>query len=467
MSVLKSLRDAVRNVSTHSPSRYAVLVFTGIIFVWSFILWLPISSASGEFTPYYQALFTAASTICVTGLTVVDMGTHWSPFGNVMIFLGIEVGAVGVLTLASILGVAVTRKLGLRQRLIAASDGNALRLHRGASESQAVRLGEIGGVLVTIATSLIVIETVIALFILPVFIASDEYQNGWEAVFHAFYYSASAFTNTGFTPNAHGLTPFAENGWFLGCLAVATFLGSLGFPVIFALFRWFGTRQRLSVHVKLTLVATTVLLVLGWLVILIFEFANPSTFGHMDANSTFFSAGFLSVMTRSGGFSHVDISQMNDATLMTMDMLMFVGGGSTSTAGGIKVTTLAILFLAALAEAKGVDDTQVFRRRIPTDVLRLAVAIGLWASTIVAIMTMIVMQLSGAGMREALFDTISAFATVGLSTGLTASAPPSAAVALAVTMWLGRIGTVTIAAAIASSQMKQLYRLPEERIIVG
>lgn len=468
MSLLTRLRESVRNVSSHSPSRYAVLVFTAIIFLWSFILWLPISSASGEFTPYYQALFTATSTICVTGLTVVDMGTHWSTFGNVMIFLGIEVGAVGVLTLASILGVAVTRKLGLRQRLIAASDGNPLRIHRGAvSESQAVRLGEIGGVLSTVALSLIVIETVIALFILPVFIASDEYQHWWDAISHAFYYSASAFTNTGFTPNPHGLEPFADNGWFLGCLAAATFLGSLGFPVIFALFRWARTRQRLSVHVKLTLTTTVILFLLGSIVILLFEYLNPKTLGEHDASYTVFSSAFLSVMTRSGGFSHVDVSSMNDATILTMDMLMFVGGGSTSTAGGIKVTTLAILFLAAMAEAKGVGDVQAFHRRIPIDVLRLAVAITLWAATIIAIMSMLLMQFSGAGMREAIFDTISAFATVGLSTGLTETLPPHGAIVLVITMWLGRVGTVTLAAAIASSERKQLYRLPEERIIVG
>ena len=468
MSLLTRMRNLVRKVSSDSPSRFAVLVFTAIIFLWSFILWLPISSATGEFTPYYQALFTATSTICVTGLTVVDMGSHWSTFGNVMIFLGIEVGAVGVLTLASILGIAVTRKLGLRQRLIAASDGNPLRLHRGAvSESQAVRLGEIGGVLSTVALSLVVIESIIALFILPVFIASDEYVNWWDAIFHAFYYSASAFTNTGFTPNAHGLAPFAANGWFLGCLAAATFLGSLGFPVIFSLVRWVRTRQRLSVHVKLTLVTTTILFFLGWIVILLFEYLNPKTLGAHDASYTIFSSAFLSVMTRSGGFSHVDISSMNDATLVAMDMLMFVGGGSTSTAGGIKVTTLAVLFLAAMAEAKGVEDIQVFRRRIPVDVLRLAVAIGLWAATIVAVMSMLVMQFSGAGMRESIFDTISAFATVGLSTGLAESAPPSAALVLTTTMWLGRVGTVTLAAAIASSERKQLYRLPEERIIVG
>lgn len=468
MSLFGRIRAAISTASTSSPSRYAVLVFTGIILLWSLILWLPISAAPGNSTTYLEALFTAVSTVCVTGLSVVNMGEHWSTFGQVMIFVGLEVGAVGVLTLASILGTIVTRRLGLRQRLIAASDGNPLRLHRGAvSETQAVRLSEVGGVLSTVAISLVLIESVIALLILPTFIASDEYQNWWEAIAHAFYYAASAFTNTGFAPNPEGIAIFGDDAWFLGMLAVATFVGSFGFPVIFSLARWARTRQRLGVHVRLTLITTGILFVLGTVLIWLLEHDNPDTLGAKDGLFGLFTGGFLSVMTRSGGFSNIDIAQMNDSTIIVMDLLMFVGGGSGSTAGGIKVTTLAVLFLAAVAEARGSEDIQVFRRRIPVDVLRLAVAIALWASTIIAVATVLVVHLSGFGMREALFDTISAFATVGLSTGLTAAAPPEAAFVLTVTMWLGRIGTVTLAAALASSERKQLFRWPEERIIVG
>lgn len=469
MPLLKRWRDRISSASSASPSRFAVLVFTAIIFLWSLLLTLPISAANGQATSYLDALFTAVSAICVTGLSTVDMGTHWSTFGNVVIFLGIEVGAIGVLTLASILGSIVTRKLGLKQRLIAASDGNPLRLHRGAvSESQAVRLGEISGVLTTVALSLIVIETVIALFILPVFIASDAYQQWWEAIAHAFYYSASAFTNTGFAPNPGGIEVFANNGWFLGCLAVATFLGSLGFPVLFSLARWVRDRsKRPGVHVKLTLVTTLILFTLGAVALWLLEIGNESTYGTQPPLEALWNGSFLSVMARSGGFSTVDISAMNDSSLLLLNSLMFIGGGSASTAGGIKVTTLAILFLAAVAEARGTDDLQLFRRRIPVDVLRLAIAVGLWAVIIVGFNSILVMSFSGAGMREAVFDTISAFATVGLSTGLTEATTSQAQLVLAITMWLGRVGTVTMAAAVASTERKQLYRLPEERIIVG
>ncbi|SJM55583.1 TrkH family potassium uptake protein [Gulosibacter sp. 10] len=467
-SIWRRIRGWGAHFSTRSPSRFAVMVFTGIIALWTFLFMLPASSASGEPTPFADALFTAVSTICVTGLATVDMATHWSPFGNVLVFLGVQVGAVGVLTLASLLGRVVTRRLGLRQKLIAASDSNPLRTHGGpVAEQQAVRLDEVGGILATAAVSLVLIQSIAALFLLPVLLATPEIGPWWVAFGDAYYYAASAFTNTGFTPNPDGIAPFANNAWFLGCIAVTVFIGSLGFPVLFALVRRVRTGQRIGVHVRLTIWTTLILLVAGWLLIYLLEFDNPDTLGKEDAWFAPLNAGFMSTMTRSGGFSTVDIAEMSDSTLLVMNMLMFVGGGSASTAGGIKVTTLAILFLAAVAEAKGSADIQVFERRIPIDVLRLAVAVVLWGATIIAVSSITVMHLSGAEFKYALFDTISAFATCGLSTGLTAELPESATYVLTATMWLGRVGTVTFAAALASRQKRQLYTLPEERIIVG
>jgi trk system potassium uptake protein len=180
------------------------------------------------------------------------------------------------------------------------------------------------------------------------------------------------------------------------------------------------------------------------------------------------TAVFTSIMSRSGGLSTVDIGEMNGSTLLVLDMLMFVGGGSASTAGGIKVTTLAVLFFAAVAEARGVDDMEAFDRRIPNDVLRLAVSIVLWGASIVATASIIILHITKAPLDLVLFDVISAFATCGLSTGLTSNELPDAAkYTLAATMWAGRVGTVTLAAALAASQRRQLFRRAEERPIVG
>jgi trk system potassium uptake protein len=207
--------------------------------------------------------------------------------------------------------------------------------------------------------------------------------------------------------------------------------------------------------------------VLGAIALAVLEWSNPNTLGGQDPITRPMTASFLSVMTRSGGFSTVDIGQMHGASLLVMDMLMFVGGGSASTAGGIKVTTLAVLFLAALAEARGDQDMQVFGRRIPSDVLRLAVSVVLWGATIVAVATVALLSVTDAPLDHVLFDVISAFGTCGLSTGVTADLPDAGKYILAATMWAGRVGTVTLAAALAASQRRQLFRFAEERPIVG
>ncbi len=466
VSLFTKLRLFATDAVSSSPARFAILVFTSLVLVLTIILSLPISASNGQITPFADALFTAVSTICVTGLTTVDMASYWSPFGNVMILIGLQVGGIGVLTLASILGLVVSRRLGLRQKLMAASDSNASRIHGGAvAESQAVRLGEIGSLLSTIALSVLVIEIAISMLIIPRLLI--EGFDLWTAIWQGFYFAASAFTNTGFVPSAGGMEPFETDPWMLGSIALAVFLGSIGFPVIFALGRFVKYRSRLSVHVKLTLVTTVALFIFGAIVIFLLEFNNAATIGAQDPVARPMTAAFMSMMTRSGGFATVDVGQMNGSTLLAMDMFMFVGGGSASTAGGIKVTTLAVLFLAALAEARGDKDMQVFERRIPNDVLRLAVSVTLWGATIVATSSVAILHITKAPLDMVLFDVISAFATCGLSTGLTETLPDSGKYILSATMWAGRVGTVTLAAALAVSQRRQLFRRAEERPIVG
>ncbi|WP_166876288.1 TrkH family potassium uptake protein [Salinibacterium sp. ZJ450] len=463
---LRRIRDFIDFLASTSSARFAILVFSSLILIWTLLLSLPISARDRQVTPLADAFFTAMSTICVTGLSVVDMATHWSTFGTVVILLGLQIGGIGVLTLASIMGLVVSRRLGLRQKLMAASDSNPLRLHHGpVVEAQAVRLGEIGGLLATVAISSLIIEGAVALLIAPRLLV--EGADLWSAVWQSFYWSASAFTNTGFTPTPEGLAPFATDPWMLSSLAIGVFLGSIGFPVIFALARGWRTPKRWSLHVKLTLTTTLILIVLGAIAIYVLEVSNAATLGALDPAAGPMTATFLSIMTRSGGFSTINISEMNGSTLLVMDMLMFVGGGSASTAGGIKVTTLAVLFLAALAEARGDSDMQIFDRRIPTDVLRLSVSVVLWGATIVATASIAILQLTKQPLDFVLFDVISAFATVGLSTGLTAELPDAGKYILAATMWAGRVGTVTLAAALAASQRRQLFRRAEERPIVG
>ncbi|WP_454129175.1 MULTISPECIES: TrkH family potassium uptake protein [Microbacterium] len=456
----------LRELAMASPSRFAVLVFLALILLFTALFSLPAASADGTRTPFADALFTAVSTICVTGLSTVDMATHWSAFGHVIVYIGVNVGALGVLTLASILGLVISKRLGLRAKLIAAGDSNPMRAHGGpVNEGQTVRLGEVGQLLATVALSTLVIEAVLAVLLFPAMLASG--VEPLTAVWESLYYSAMSFTNTGFTPNVGGVAAFADNYFFLTVLMAGVFLGSIGFPVIYTLWKHHFHVRRWSLHAKLTLITTTTLFVAGAAVFLLLEYNNPKTFGSMEAWDTTFQAFFLSAMTRSGGFAVVDVGELHGSSLVVGSMLMFVGGGSASTAGGIKVTTLAVLALAVFSEARGRQSVEAFGRRIPSDVQRVALSVVAWGSTIVAISTITIAQITQADIAEVLFDVISGFGTVGLSTGLTAELPDAAVYVLAATIFMGRVGTVTLAAAVAATSRSQHYSLPVERPIVG
>ena len=460
------IRDWARELTTSSPARFAILVFGSLVAVFTFLLSLPAAAADGKATHFADALFTAVSTICVTGLTTVNMGEHWSPFGQVIVYIGVNVGALGVLTLASILGLLISKRLGLRAKLIAAGDTNPLRMHGGpVNEGQTVRLGEVGQLLRTVALSTVVIEAGLAVLLYPSLLLGGVHPV--TALWEAPYFAAMAFTNTGFTPNVNGIAPFATDYFFMTVLMIGVFLGSIGFPVIFTLWRHQWHVRRWSLHAKLTLITTTLLFFAGAIVFVVLEFDNPRTFGGMDAWDTTFQSLFLSAMTRSGGFSVIDIGELHGSSLLAGSMLMFVGGGSASTAGGIKVTTLAVLALAVWSEAKGRPSVHAFGRRIPSDVQRVALSVVAWGATIVALSTITIAQITKAPVDEVLFDVVSGFATVGLSTGLTMDLPDPAVYVLAATMLMGRVGTVTLAAAVAATSRTQLYSLPVERPIVG
>jgi len=465
-TVAARIRDFIDDFAAATPARFAIVIFTSLILVFTLLFSLPWATTSGRTAPLVDALFTAVSVICVTGLSTVDMATYWSPLGHAFVFIGVQIGGIGVLTLASILGLVISRRLGLRQKLLAAGDANPLRIRKGpVSEGQAVRLGETGNLLVTVAVSVLAIEVGVALLLFPRMLLEgvDPLSAAWES----FYFSTMAFTNTGFLPTSEGLDPYANDPWFLGALMIGVFLGAIGFPVIYVLTRNFRRPRRWSLHVKLTLLTSGLLLVLGALAYFVLEFNNPRTMGDMDVGQRILQSFFVSTMARSGGFSALDMADFDGSSLLITDMLMFVGGGSASTAGGIKVTTLAILFLAAFAEARGNDSMEAYERRIPSDVLRLAVSVVLWGATTVASASVILMLITDEPLDYVLFDVISAFATCGLTTGFTEGASDAAHLILAATMFLGRIGTVTLAAALAASTRRQLFKRAEERPIVG
>ena len=447
-------RARVDEIGRNSPARLAITVFASVIILVTGLLSLPVATASGQRAPFVDALFTAVSAVCVTGLVTVDTATYWSGFGQVVILVAIKVGGLGVITLAALLGLAVSRRLGLTGKLLA------------QNETKAQRLGEVGTLLrVVIGTSL-VIEAVLTLVLFPRFLVLEETVG--EAAWHAIFYAISAFNNAGFLSHPGGLPGDAVGDWWLCVpLALGVLIGSVGFPVLVAVGRAWRSPRRWGLHAQLTVTTTLLLLVVSVLVLGWFEWTNPATLGPLPLGDKVLATLFMAVMPRSGGFATLDVGAMRGETWLATDMLMFIGGGSASTAGGIKVTTLAVLFLAVVAEARGDADVEAFGRRIPASTMRLSVTVLLVGSTLVAVSTMALQAITGQPLDIVLFEVLSAFATCGLSQGLTADLPDSGKYLLAALMFLGRTGTMSLAAALALRERPKQFRLAEERPIVG
>ena len=445
-------RELVDQLARRSPARLVLTVFAGVIAVFTALLLTPQATADGRSAHIADALFTAVSAVCVTGLTTVSTGTYWSLFGQVVILVGIKIGGLGVMTLASLLGMAVSRRIGLTQKLLTASETRS-------------GLGEVGSLLRVVVITSTSIEAFIALALIPRFLVLGE--NVGQAVWQGVFYAVSAFNNAGFVPTAEGLAPHVADWWIGVPLLLGVFIGSLGFPVILNIAQRRRDVRRWSLHSKLTLTTSAALVVLGAVLIGAMEWRNTDTLGPLGWPAKVLAALFAGVMPRSGGFSAVDVADMHEASWLMTDALMFVGGGSASTAGGIKVTTLAVMVLAIISEARGDRDVEAFGRRIPRETLRLSVAVSFIGASIVLVATLLLLEVTGERLDVVLFEVISAFGTVGLSTGLSATVPESGKYVLSALMFVGRTGTMTLAAALALRDRRRVIRYPEERPIIG
>lgn len=455
--VARGIRDFVDRIASSSPARLAVIVFMIVNLAFALLLWLPVSARPGRTTHFVDAVFTATSAVTVTGLTTVSTAQQWSLFGQVVILVAIQIGGLGTLTLTSILARAIGRKLGLKSRLITQE---ALNIGR---------LGEVGSLLGIIATTSVIIEAALAVVLTVGFLASGEPL--FTALWHGVFYAISSYNNAGFTPHSDGLVPYEHSAvttWLiLVPICIGAIVGAFGFPVILML-RQVGFRySRWNLNTKLTILTSAVLLVLGWFLFAVLEWDNPATLGQQGVGERVFNGFFASVMTRSNGFNLVEMTDLHQVTLLLTDALMFVGGGSASTAGGIKVTTLAVVFLAILAEARGDRSVIAFFRTIPDSVLRIAISVIMMGASVVLVGCSILVALTGKPLDHVLFEVISAYATCGLSVGVSADAPDAGKYVLAVIMLIGRIGTNTMATALALRTRRRLYSYPEERPIIG
>ncbi|MGX6397014.1 TrkH family potassium uptake protein [Rothia kristinae] len=450
-------RDFAGRIFGTSPARISITAFLLVIIVATLLLSLPIANRSGYAPDLATTLFTATSAVTVTGLTAVSTASQWSVFGQLVILLAIQIGGLGTLTMTSLLAIALGRKLGLRTKLFA-QEGLSIAGKQG-------RLGEVAQLLRTVVLTSASIEASIAVLLAPRFMLLGE--NLFTAVWHGIFYAVSSFNNAGFTPHSDGLVPYGTDWWILLPLCAGVFVGSLGFPVILVL-RMVGINpKRWNLNARITIFGSLILLVVGALLWGAAEWGNEDTLGGETVMEKTLHAVFASVMTRSGGFNLVDMDQMNPITKLITDMLMFVGGGSASTAGGVKITTMAVVFLAILAEARGDQFVTAFHRTIPDSVLRIAITVIVLSATCVVLGTAALMMVCREPLETILFEVISAYATCGLSVGLSGRLPASGLCILSVLMFIGRLGTVTVATGLALRSRSRLFKYPEERPLIG
>lgn len=428
--------------------------FAATVVLGAMVLMLPVSSADGRWTPLLDAVFTSTSAVCVTGLIVVDTAVYWSPFGKVVIMLLIQLGGLGIMLFAALIGLVLARRLSVRSRMLT------------TTETKSPGTGDVRRLATGILVTTLTIEAIIAVMLFIRFVSGYGYDIGraaWHAVFHA----VSSFNNAGFALYTDSLMGFVSDPWITLPICAAIIVGGLGFPVLRQLRRELRRPLHWTMNTRIVLAGTAALLILGALSITVIEWDNPRTFGALDPWSRVLAGFVHSTQARTAGFNSVDVGAMHDETWLITDVLMFIGGGPAGTAGGIKVTTFAVLFFILWTELRGGAAVNVFGKRLSRAVHREAIAVVLVAIAAVMAGVIAILAMTDLDLDRVLFEAVSAFGTVGMSTGITATLPPAAQVILVLLMFLGRIGPLTLGSALALRERRIAYELPKERPAIG
>lgn len=442
-----------KNVFRFTPPRILTLGFAFIILLGSFLLMLPVSNMEGKSLSFVDALFTATSATCVTGLIVVDTGTHFTVFGQVVLMCLIQVGGLGFMTMATLFAIVLKKRISLSERLILQEAMNQ------SSMEGIVRL--IRKVLIfalTIEATAAVLFTIRWAFDMPF----------TRALYFGVFHAVSFFNNAGFDLFGHfqSLTAYVSDPLVN---IVAMFLiisGGIGFIVLSDLVD-FRKNRKLSLHSKVVLSMTTFLVVAGALVFFVFEFSNPKTLGSLDWGGKILASFFQSVTPRTAGANTLDIASMRQASNFFTIILMFIGASPGSTGGGIKTTTFTILIGAVIAMIRGKEDIVMFRYRLAKERIFKALTITFLALFLVVFVSMILSTTESHSFLMILYETTSAFGTVGLTMGLTQDLTVFGKIVISLMMFAGRLGPLTLAYALGPKKEKELYRHPEGKMIIG
>lgn len=446
-----------RTIGSFTPMQIIVLVFLAIILTGGLLLTLPISSKSGVPTPFLTALFTATSCTCVTGLALVDTFTHWSTFGQVVMLLLIQIGGLGFMTIVTLFFFAVHRRIGLKERLVMAQSLGLEGLN-----------GVVKMVKLVLLRTLIVEGTGAVLLTLRFCFQMPFGKALWWGVFH----SVSAFCNAGFdimgAVEAGGslVTYVGDPVVNLVLMALIT-LGGLGFFVWDDILKH-KRFKRLAVHTRLVLVISGVLTLGGAVLFALLEWNNPGTLGGLPVGQKLLAALFQSVTTRTAGFYTIAQGALTDASLVLTDVLMLIGGSSGSTAGGVKTVTVAVLLLSIIATARGRSRVTVFHRTINHKQISDAVSVVGMALIVAFGGAMFLSVSNGLPFMNCIYETISAIATVGLTTGITPSLNAVSQIIIIVMMFFGRVGIMTISLGfLLSDRAEERYRFAETKVLIG
>lgn len=443
------------------PARNIVLSFLIVILVGTFLLTLPISSKSGSFTPVQHAFFTATSATCVTGLVIYDTFQHWTYFGQFVILLMIQIGGLGLVTFVTFFNFAIGKKLGLRRMQVASEAVNY------DSFTDAGRL-----IRIIIKFSLIV-EAIGALILMTVFIP----KMGARGIFTSIFIAVSAFCNAGFdilgkTKAFTSLTEFYNNPIVLITVMLLIILGGVGFLVWFDI-RQYKKKKHLELHSKVVLLVTGILIVLGTVMFCVCEWNNPLTMKGFTVPQKLLNGAFQSVTCRTAGFNTFDMASMNPLTKIFSIILMFIGAAPGSTGGGIKVTTITVVIMAVIGVLRNKEETIILKRRVDKSIVYKAITILMLSITTIFISTVVIYgsissRVEIAGI-DTIFEVVSAFATVGLSSGITGVTTLFAELIFCIVMFLGRVGPISVILSLASVNVDKSKKqvVPEGKIMVG
>ncbi|KQX45246.1 MULTISPECIES: TrkH family potassium uptake protein [unclassified Paenibacillus] len=445
------------NIWRLTPPQILVLGFAAIIFLGAGLLTLPFASATGHSIAFIDALFTATSATCVTGLVVVDTGSAYTMFGQIVIVSLIQIGGLGFMTMSTLIAFAFRKKITLKERLVL---------------QEAFNQGSMEGI-VRLIRKVIIYSLSIEAIAAVIFTIRWTFDLGFtKALYFGIWHAISMFNNAGFDLFGTVDAPFVSltgyvNDFVVNFVAMALIvLGGIGFIVMSDLMDY-KTKKKLSLHSKVVLSMTGFLIVFGAIIIFIFEYTNIRTMGSLDLGGKILASFFQSVAPRTAGPNTVDIGALRQASQFFIVILMFIGASPGSTGGGIKTTTFTILISAIVTMIRGKEDIVIFRYRLAKDRILKAITLTMMALFLVIIVTMLLSTTEDAQLLKILFEVTSAFGTVGLTMGLTPELTTFGKILISLTMFAGRLGPITLAYALQPKQEKELFRYPEGKITIG